>query len=605
MTHTVEATAWTLIHFCWQAALIAGLYRIFSAAFSRRASQTRYVLALAALVAMLAAAVFTFAWQMKSTPASSSATSSMTNALMAGDFPRMVAPGIAAPSHPAADNFAFLRSLPSVMGWIDAFWLIGVLTLAARGFGGWWVIHRLRVTATAQVPAPVRTSFERIARALSLSRPVLLRVTSAIAGPVTIGTLRAIVLLPVSAVTLLSPDELEVVLAHELAHVRRADFLWNLVQTLLETLFFFHPAVWWISARVRHERELCCDDLALTVCPNPVVYASALFHLEEQRSRQMSLAMALDGHQPVQTLRWRIARILGETTPRNPNRPLRPFSLAALGAVLVVLLLPAPQVIAGLLPPAPKLKSVAAPAAPAALPAVHAISAPAVVAVPPPEPAPAPAPAPAPSIIAVPPMIARVQAQTEPPANTPSRDSATGSSYIDRMKAAGYDVDLDKLIAMKIQNVTPEYARSMAQLGFGKLSADDLIACKIQGVSPETIAEFKKQGLEVRSIQDAISYRIFEVTPAFVDGMKAAGFKDLDSQKLVALRVQGVTPDYARMIAQKYPGATADDVIKTRIFKIDADFIALAQKHGFNNLSLDKLVQLRISGLLDDESVKP
>jgi len=66
--------------------------------------------------------------------------------------------------------------------------------------------------------------------------------------------------------------------------------------------------------------------------------------------------------------------------------------------------------------------------------------------------------------------------------------------------------------------------------------------------------------------------------------MKAAGFKDLDSQKLVALRVQGVTPEYARTIAQKYPGATVDDVIKTRIFKIDADFIALAQKHGFNNL---------------------
>jgi hypothetical protein len=363
---------------------------------------------------------------------------------------------------------------------------------------------------------------------------------------------------------------------------------------------------------VRHERELCCDDLALKICPNPVVYASALFHLEEQRSRQMSLAMALDGHQPAQTLRWRIARILGETIPRNPNRPLRPFSLAALGAVLVVLLLPAPQVIAGLLPPAPKLKTVAAPPAPAALPALPAISAPVAVTQASPAPAPgpasvpepAPAPEPAPRIVVEPPLIAQAQTQTEPP-STSSRDSGTGSSYIDRMKAAGYDVDLDKLIAMKIQNVTPEYARSMAQVGFGKPSADDLIACKIHGVSPETIAEFKKQGLEVKSIQDAISYRIFEVTPAFVDGMKAAGFKDLDSQKLVALRVQGVTPEYARMIAQKYPGATADDVIKTRIFRIDADFIALAQKHGFNNLSLDKLVKLRISGLLDDESVKP
>jgi beta-lactamase regulating signal transducer with metallopeptidase domain len=608
MTHTVEATAWTLIHFCWQGAVIAGVYRVASAAFSRRASQTRYVLALFALLAMLAAAVFTFAWQVRSSAPSALPYSGVSNAQVSGDFPRMVAPGMAAPSHAAADNLALLRSMPGLMGWIDAFWLIGVLALAARGFGGWWVIHRLRNTATAQVPAPVRATFERIARTLSLSRPVLLRVSSAIAGPVTMGTLRAIVLLPVSAVTQLSPEELEVVLAHELAHVRRADFLWNLVQTLIETLFFFHPAVWWLSSRVRHERELCCDDLALKVCPNPVVYASALFHLEEQRSRQMSLAMALDGHQPVQTLRWRIARILGETIPRNPNRPLRPFSLAALGAVLVVLLLPAPQMIAGLRPPASPA-TVAAPPAPAALPALPAVSAPIAVSQAAPEPAPASAPEPAPapepaSRVTIEPRLV-AQAQTEPPAKAPSGTAGTGSSYIDRMKAAGYDVDLDKLVAMKIQNVTPEYARTMGELGFGKLSADDLIACKIHGVSPEVIAEFKKGGLEVRAIQDAISFRIFEVTPAFADGMKAAGFKDLDSQKLVALRVQGVTPEYARAIVQKYPGATIDDVIKTRIFRIDADFIALAQKHGFNNLTLDKLVKLRISGLLDDESVKP
>ena len=145
------------------------------------------------------------------------------------------------------------------------------------------------------------------------------------------------------------------------------------------------------------------------------------------------------------------------------------------------------------------------------------------------------------------------------------------------MKAAGYDVDLDKLIAMKIQDVTPEYARSMSQLGFGKLSADDLIACKIHGVSPEVIAEFKRQGLEVKNIQDAISYRIFQVTPEFLAAMKASGFKDLSSEKLIALRVQGVTPEYARSIVQQYPGATVDDVIKTRIFKIDADFIAQAK----------------------------
>ena len=172
------------------------------------------------------------------------------------------------------------------------------------------------------------------------------------------------------------------------------------------------------------------------------------------------------------------------------------------------------------------------------------------------------------------------------------------------MKAAGYDVDLDKLIAMKIQNVTPEYARAMANVGFGKPSADDLIACKIQGLTPEIILEMKKQHLEVNSLQDAVSYHMFQVTPEFVAGMKAAGFADIGSKQLLAMRIQGITPEYAQKIKQQFPTATPDDIVKTRIFNIDAAFIAEAEKHGFKNLPLEKLVALRISGLFDDESVK-
>jgi len=599
MTHTIEATPWTLIHFCWQAALIAGIFRLASIAFVRRASETRYLAALAALMAMPAAAVFTFAWEMRApaAPMYMGGSAAVSNAATSGDFPRMVAPGILAGVEPSQAVEPLSNALPNLMGWIDAFWVVGVLVLSVRGVGGWWVIHRLRTTAFTQAPDAVLAAFARISKALGLRDTVLLRVSSAIAGPVTVGALRAMVLLPVSAITLLGPDEIEVVLAHELAHVRRADFFWNLVQTVVETLFFFHPSVWWISGRVRHERELCCDDLALKICPNPVVYASALFHLEEHRSQQMRLAMALDGHQSSQTLRMRIARILGESMPFNTGRSLRPFSAAAVFAALVVLLLPAPHVIAGLrpTPPASAAVVVAQPSASSATPAQlspkpHAAT-----------PSPAPRPAPEPQQVAQ----AQPEPQHETPAAAPPANSGTKSTYIERMKAAGYDVDLDKLIAMKIQGITPEYAQQMSQAGFGKLTADDLISCKIQGVTPEAIADFKKQGLEVKSIQDAISYRIFGVTAEFAKGMQDAGFKDLDSKKLLALRVQGVTPDYARSIVQQFPGATIDDVISTRIFGINADFIAQAKKHGFSNLTLKKLVQIRISGILDDESEKP
>jgi beta-lactamase regulating signal transducer with metallopeptidase domain len=591
MTHIPEAVAWTLIHFCWQAAAVAAAYRLFDFALARRTAQVRCTAALASLLLMLALAAGTFACQMCSAtgPAPIVGAVSQFAEPLAVELPRATQPQTAPQPEPTP------LSLPDLLPWIDGVWLLGVLALSIRSFGGWWYLRRLRLASIAEPPAAVLAAFQRISSSFGLSRAVALRLSHAIDSPLTIGTVRAIVLLPLSAISSLGPDELEVVLAHELAHVRRADFLWNILQTIAETLFFFHPAVWWISSRIRHERELCCDDLALTVCPNPISYASALYRLEEHRSRHLRLAMALDGHQSRQTLLMRISRILGEPMTRVPSRPFRPFSLAAALFSLVVILLPVPRLLARINPdpqPMPKARTslISTPvmqvsANPEITVAAHVSN-------------PSPAPGEHASLAPAP----------QPPAQSASKPEAAPqphSDYIDRMRAAGYDGDLDKLIAMKIQNVTPEYAEAMNRAGFGKLSADDLVACKIQGVNPETIAEMKKQGLEINNIHDAISFRIFQVTPEFVSGMKAAGFDSLTSQQLLAMRVQGVTPEYARQIKQKFPQATADDLVKARIFRIDDEFIAQAAKHGFNNLSFDKLVQLRISGLLDDESVKP
>jgi beta-lactamase regulating signal transducer with metallopeptidase domain len=598
MTHTIQAAiAWTLIHFCWQAAAIAAVYRLLSLAFARRTSHARYLLALSALLLMLACSVATFAWEMRSGPSipvAASTTPAVTRTL--GGF--KIAPTVTPPtgSVQLMDSGPSLASLvPRFVPLIDAFWLIGVIVLSIRSLGGWWLIQRLRASATIEAPAALQAGFQRICAALGLRRPVLLRVSNAIAGPVTVGALRALVLLPLSAATSLSPDELEVVLAHELAHVRRADFLWNLLQTLVETLFFFHPAVWWIGSHIRHERELCCDDLALKVCPNPMVYAHALFHLEEQRSRHLQLAMALDGHQSPQTLRMRIARILGEPASWSANRPFRPFSLAAACAALIVLLLPVPQVVAGLTPTHPA--TLASPSSKVASPRVAVIATqPAVLTSFSSHLGPI---APQPAVVAA--VAAPAASQDQ---DKPSESPAPKSNYIDRMKAAGYDVDLDKYIAMKIQDVTPEYARAMSQIGYGKLTADQLIACKVHNITPEFLAGLKQKGLEAKTIEDAFSYRIFGVTPEFVASMKAAGFDNLSSQQLLALRVQGITPEYVTTIRQQFPSITAEDAVKTKIFNIDAAFIAEAKAHGFTGLSLEKLLRLRISGILDDESDK-
>ncbi len=600
MNHLLPAIAWTLIHFCWQAAAIAAFYGVASLLLARRSSQTRYAVALAALLLMLASAAITFGWQLRV-----NAVFEPASTLSSADTPSRFQQTVAYPfaqTASALSTSAPSPSLPTLLPWIDGFWLMGVFVLSIRSLGGWWLIRRLRASAHTAIPAAISETFHRIASKLGLQRTVELAVSGSVSGPITIGFLRATVLLPICALTSLGPDELEVVLAHELAHVRRADFLWNLVQTFAETLFFFHPAVWWIGSCLRNERELCCDDLALELCPNPVIYARALFHLEEQRSRQPHLAMALDGNRPGSTLRMRILRILGEPMSHAAHTPSRAFSISVAIAGLLILVFPSSQVLASLHP----RQAIAPVAAKVRVLSTAVLQDPQMAAAP----ALAPSPVPAP-VAAVTPVVAPApDPLPDPQEPTPESDkpspgkhsSSEGkSTYIDRMKAAGYDVDLDKYIAMKIQNVTPEYAHEMSQIGFGKLSADDLIACKIQGVSPEAIAEMKKQGLEVANVQDAISFRIFQVTPEFIAGMKAAGYSNLSTKELIGMRVQGVTPEYARSITQQFPGVTVEDLIKTRIFNIDAEFIASAKAHGFNNLKLEKLVQLRISGLLDDE----
>ena len=608
MTVIPQAVAWTLIHFCWQAAIVAAAYRLISIALARRTAATRYIAALSSLLLMMAFAAGTFAWELHSgpTPISFANDTTAFAAPLTGDFARTVATGFL-PAQADPEHISLAALLP----WIDGLWLAGVLTFSVRGLCGWWFLRKLRLASIVQPPAAVRASFDRICAALGLRRAVLLRLSHAIESPMTMGALRAVVLLPLSAITLLGPDELEVVLAHELAHVRRADFFWNVLQTIAETLFFFHPAVWWISTRIRHERELCCDDLALKVCPNPIVYAHALFRLEEQRSNRLHLAMALDGHASHPNLVARIARILGDPMTRIPSRSVRPFSLAAAIAGLIVLLLPVPHVLAKLAPaqqlaPAPittpipipvvraqALAKTVAHEVAAAHNATHAVIELALKS------SEEPSTQFASEFAAT--IAAQAEAQSKP---APEAMAKPHSDYIDAMKAAGYDVDLDKLIAMKIQNVTPEYAHAMANLGFGKPSADELIACKVQGVTPEYIAQLKQQGFEIKSFQDAISFHIFSVTPEFVAGLKAAGFNGLTSQQLLAMRVQGVTPEFARKLKEKFPSVTADDLVKARIFRIDDEFIAQAAKHGFTNLPFDKLVQLRISGIFDDESVE-
>ena len=267
MTQIPQAIAWTLIHFCWQAVAIAAAYRV-----AQRRHRTPLQPDTLSRRTLCASADARLSSQSPSPgscaltqPSHRSPTPLQTfappSSVISRVPPRPVLPPSSQPPNASRLPPCFHGSTASGSSASLRF------PCAASAAGG--------ISAVCASPRPSKLPPLFAPHSSASLRPSASRAPSrfvsphAIDSPMTMGTLRAIVLLPLSAITSLGPDELEVVLAHELAHVRRADFFWNILQTIAETLFFFHPAVWWISARIRHERELCCDDLALQDLPQP------------------------------------------------------------------------------------------------------------------------------------------------------------------------------------------------------------------------------------------------------------------------------------------------------------------------------------------------
>jgi beta-lactamase regulating signal transducer with metallopeptidase domain len=153
----------------------------------------------------------------------------------------------------------------------------------------------VRPRARTLVPEELERSFKRICDQLQVGQRVALRVSSEVISPLALGVWRATVILPVGTVLGLPIEELKAILAHEIGHVRHWDYLWNLLHTAIESVLFFHPSVWSLSRAVRERREIRCDEIAVQSCAGATVYARALLRLEEQRTIQLRLAVALDG----------------------------------------------------------------------------------------------------------------------------------------------------------------------------------------------------------------------------------------------------------------------------------------------------------------------
>ncbi|PYP98832.1 MAG: hypothetical protein DMD34_01510 [Gemmatimonadetes bacterium] len=312
MTMTL-ALGWALVDSLWQDALAAaGLAALF-ALIPVRAARIRYALATVTLLLMLAFPLATAVrltheppWTLEYETATAVAPSPAATNGASG-------PVAGAAAAPVAERIR--ASLEPMLPWVVLLWFGGVVTLSLRLASGWLVTRRLRSVGTDPVPDACLEAVSRLAQRLEVSRPVRALQSAVVQVPAVVGWLRPVILLPASALTGLTPLQLDALLAHELAHVRRYDYVVNLVQSVIETLLFYHPAVWWVSRSVREEREHCCDDLAVRVCGDAHFYATALLGMERLRVATPAFAMAAAGG----SLMARVRRLVAPAQTEFPR----------------------------------------------------------------------------------------------------------------------------------------------------------------------------------------------------------------------------------------------------------------------------------------------
>src|SRR5215472_5808272 len=298
----LQALGWTLLHFVWQGAALAAIFAVVNAV-CRRAT-TRYALAVITLVLMMAAPAVTFmALTRRTIPA---VTFGAQGASAIAARPVQGVSVAARPSAPEGTS----GNPPAGMLWFVEAWFLGVVLLSLRTAGGLFLIERMRRKEIKPVARELFEKYQVLQKKMGLDRVIRYCECLRLDAPAVLGWFRPVVLLPARALTGLTEEQLEMVIAHELAHIRRLDSFVNLFQVGVETLLFYHPAVWWVSQRIRTEREHCCDDEAVAVCGDAVNYARALTLMEEWRTAP-SLMMAANRS----PLSQRVVRLLGLDGP--------------------------------------------------------------------------------------------------------------------------------------------------------------------------------------------------------------------------------------------------------------------------------------------------
>ncbi|NNE25411.1 MAG: M56 family metallopeptidase [Saprospiraceae bacterium] len=286
------ALAWTLVHSLWQLSVIALALKLVLHIFKKQSSSIKYCISLGALGVALITTLVTFS-------------------LYIIDAPQVVV--LASEGGLSSSIINSSRLLPSLdftnkyIPVIVNAWLIGSLLFLIRFSGAYLYLRYIIKQSSLESPI-LLNGLRALKKKYNIHRNVIIRESVRISTPMVMGYVKPVILFPLGLANQLSMQEVEAILAHELAHIKRHDFLFNLIQSLAEIVFYYHPAIWYISSKIRNERENCCDDMAIEMTGNSISYAKTLVKLQDIEHKALVPALAFSGNK--REFSHRIFRIL-------------------------------------------------------------------------------------------------------------------------------------------------------------------------------------------------------------------------------------------------------------------------------------------------------
>ncbi len=605
-----KALGWMVLHTLWQATLIGFVAGILMVALRHHPARMRYWTANGALLLILLAALGTFGYYYKSLGITAMETGQGIShdpaALVSANFPVQAAE-LKQAEVLAEVNMAdyFSRHLPLIV----AFWFLGMSMFLLRLLGNIGYIYYLKNHLNFPVESFWDDLLQGLARKSRMAAPIRLLESALVRTPLVIGYLKPVILFPIGMINRLDPANVEAILAHELAHIAHRDYLFNILQSIVEALFYFHPAVWWLSSKIRHEREIAAADAAVRLTGNSMEYAKALVIIQDMAFLPLSPSLAFAGQQKRQLIQ-RVHHILHI----QPSTNLAMEKFIGTCAILLVLLglgyaqnknttsvpesyaqtVTSGNTLSGIWEGTIKDDKVCINLSSRSeqsswingdcYPKSEFSSLPTVEAE---------------FTLSRPAGTITFKGKFENNEGYGRFRFAADQGFSTWLKENGISgIDEEAMVHLFFANIDQDYIKSLTQAGFPKLTTEEIMNAKIHDLSPEYIKQCSEMGFGKLSFEDVLNFKIHDITPAFLNDLKKSGLGSLSAEEALNMRIHDLSPTaIAEFKKMGFADLSSDDLLNLKIHEITPAFLDEMRKAGFDKLSAEDAMNLKIHGI--------